>query len=288
MSGSLRAIRIPRLGGRLAYLPPTEDALTAGAMFDTRLFALHRDEHGHEINDKRAEFVPGKGYDMGSGLVTNVGVFAMSFDPFWSASLNLATLNLANQHAWGTGVSAAAVTDIQMGTLAAPTTTAAQAGTQTFVAGATAAVPKYQTVATITAGGSLAITEWGLHSSGTLTATTGSPLTAATATTATETGTALTASTASIRGQQQTIIKAGTTTVWGLIKSNSTSVMTLADNGTTGWWTVAASTAGSTPGNTETYTLLPVMWDRKVFSAINVVNLDTIQFTYQLTVNSGG
>lgn len=30
------------------------------------------------------------------------------------------------------------------------------------------------------------------------------------------------------------------------------------------------------------------MWDRKVFAAINVVNLDSIQFTYTLTINSGG
>jgi hypothetical protein len=30
------------------------------------------------------------------------------------------------------------------------------------------------------------------------------------------------------------------------------------------------------------------LWDRSVFSAINVVNTDSIQFTYTLTVNSGG
>jgi hypothetical protein len=30
------------------------------------------------------------------------------------------------------------------------------------------------------------------------------------------------------------------------------------------------------------------LWDRSVFSAINVVNGDSIQFTYTLTVNSGG
>jgi hypothetical protein len=32
----------------------------------------------------------------------------------------------------------------------------------------------------------------------------------------------------------------------------------------------------------------PVMWDHKVFSAINVVNGDSIQFTYTLTISSGG
>jgi hypothetical protein len=30
------------------------------------------------------------------------------------------------------------------------------------------------------------------------------------------------------------------------------------------------------------------MWDRRVFTAINVVSTDSIQFTYQLTVNAGG
>jgi hypothetical protein len=31
-----------------------------------------------------------------------------------------------------------------------------------------------------------------------------------------------------------------------------------------------------------------VLWDRSVFAAINVVNGDSIQFTYNLTVNAGG
>lgn len=32
----------------------------------------------------------------------------------------------------------------------------------------------------------------------------------------------------------------------------------------------------------------PTLWDRRVFTAINVVNNDSIEFTYTLTVNSGG
>ncbi len=287
MARPLRAIRVPRLGGRIAYLPREEQAITARMLFDTRLFALHRDRHGHPITDDQVgDFVPGLGYDLGSGLVTNVGVFAMANDPSWSASLNLATLFLANQHAWGTGATAAAVTDLTVQTLAAPTTTTAVAGTYSLVG--TAAVPKVQTVATITAGGTLAITEWGLHSLATLSATTGSPFTAATATSWTDTGSAQTASSASVRGLQQTIVKPGTTTVWGLNLSNTTHVGTLASVGGSGWWTVAADTAGSTPGNTETFSILPVLWDRKVFAAINVNNLDSIQFTYQLQINSGG
>jgi hypothetical protein len=48
------------------------------------------------------------------------------------------------------------------------------------------------------------------------------------------------------------------------------------------------SVIGSTPGGTEAYTLRPVMWDHKVFSAINVGSGDSIQFTYTLTISSGG
>jgi hypothetical protein len=56
------------------------------------------------------------------------------------------------------------------------------------------------------------------------------------------------------------------------------SVGTIAYTGTlaiTEWGLFSASTSGT-------------MWDRRVFSAINVVNGDSIQFTYTLTINAGG
>lgn len=43
----------------------------------------------------------------------------------------------------------------------------------------------------------------------------------------------------------------------------------------TEWGLFSASTAGT-------------MWDRKVFTAINVVSGDSIQFTYDLTITAGG
>lgn len=43
----------------------------------------------------------------------------------------------------------------------------------------------------------------------------------------------------------------------------------------TEWGLFSASTSGT-------------LWDRRVFSAINVVNGDSIQFTYTLTINAGG
>ena len=219
--------------------------------------------------------------NLGSGLVTNVGVLALANDFAWSAQLNLSTIGLANNHAWGIGTNAAAATDIALQTLSAPTTTTAVAGVQTLVSAAN--LQKYQTVATITAGGSLAITEWGLHSFITLTSATGSPFTAAGATSWTDTGSAQTASSATVRGLQQTIVVPGSTTVWGLNLSNTTHIGTIP-----AWYKVADGTAGSTPGNTETFVIKPVLWDHKVFSAINVNLNDTVQFSYLLTVTSGG
>lgn len=233
-----------------------------------------------------------QGYkDLGSGLVTNVGAMAIANDALTLASPSGARINtlfLANQHITGTGATAAAVLDHKIQTISANGGQTAVAGTQTFSTAGTMAVPVYKTVATVSYTGAEAVTEWGLFTSATMSATTGSPFTAATATTFTGTATPYTASSSTVQGLQQQIVVAGTTAVLGLISSNTTSVATLQNNGTAGWWTVAAMTAGSTPGNTETYTLRPIMWDRKVFSAVNVVNGDSIQFSYSLQITSGG
>jgi len=270
-----RSVRVP--GGRVLFTRDRGEALFADQFFSTNLTAVHRDSQGRII----------KAYDMGSGLVTNVGVLAMANDFAWSAQLNLSTLGTQNYHAWGTGVTAAAVTDFQLQTAAAPTTATAVTGTQSIIGSGTA--PKYQSVATITSGGTLAITEWGLFSLATLSSTTGTPFTATTATTWTDTGSAQTASSATVRGLQQTIVVPGTTTVWGLNASNTTHVGTLVANATpVGWFTQSSGAAGSTPGATEAFSIKPVMWDHRVFSVINLNSGDSIQFTYQLQINSGG
>lgn len=229
--------------------------------------------------------------DLGSGLVTDVGAIALANEAITLASPSGARINtlfLANQHFSGKGTTAAAATDYKIETISTNGGQTAVAGTQTTATSSTGAVPKYQTVATIAYTGTEAVTEWGLHTSSTRTSTTGSPFTAATATTWQDTGSAQTASSSTVQGLQQTIVEPGTTTVIGFNQSNTTHVATLWNNGTTGWWTRAAFAAGSTPGNTETFIIYPVMWDHKVFSAINVNNGDSIQFTYVLTVSSGG
>jgi len=69
--------------------------------------------------------------------------------------------------AWGTGVTAATVTDAALQTAAAPTATTAVTGTQTQQT-TTTTNDTYQVVATITAGGALAITEVGIFNQATL------------------------------------------------------------------------------------------------------------------------
>jgi hypothetical protein len=219
--------------------------------------------------------------DLGSGLVTNIGVLAMANDYAWSSSLNLATLNLANQHASGTGVTAAAATDFKLQTISTQGGQTPSAGTQSLVSSGTA--PSYRTVATLSYTGNEAVTEWGLFTSSSITSTTGSPFTAASGNSWTDTGSAQTASSTTVRGLQQTIVVPGTTAVWGLNLSNTTHVGTIS-----AWYNQSNGAAGSTPGNTETFTIRPVMWDHKVFSAINVISGDSIQFTYSIQINSGG
>ena len=256
--------------------------------------ALHSRGMAFGTNLKATLFHRGKyqgDVDLGSGLVTDWGAMALANEAVTLASPSGARINalfLSNYHASGTGVTAASAHDYKIQTISTSGGQTPVAGTQTFSTTGTAASPKLQTVATIAYTNTEAVTEWGLHTSGTLSSTTGTPFTNTTATTFTATGTPFTASSSTVQGLQQQIVEPGTTTVIGLIASNTTSVATLVNNGTTGWWTRAAGTAGSTPGTTEAYTLRPIMWDHKVFSAINVVNGDSIQFTYTLTVTPGG
>jgi hypothetical protein len=230
-------------------------------------------------------------YDLGSGLVTNVGVLAMANDFAWSPTNGPhGIIRTLKYHATGTGATAAAATDIKLQTASTQGGQTPVVGTQVLVSAAN--LQKYQSVATISYTGGEAVTEWGLlNYDSTLPAVTalsdatGSPFTAGSATSGTVTGTPLTASSASAMGQQMSIFErtSGTNLSWGLVTANTTSVITVP-----AWYLVSSGAAGQAPANTETYVIRPVMWDHKVFSAINVVSGDSIQFTYTLTINSGG
>jgi hypothetical protein len=100
--------------------------------------------------------------DLGSGLVTNIGVLAMANDFAWAApsGSSLATLKLSNNHATGTGATAAAATDFKLQTVSTNGGQTPVAGTQTLVSAANSQI--YRTAATIAYTGSEAVTEWGL------------------------------------------------------------------------------------------------------------------------------
>ena len=272
-------LRIPGLGRLLWSVDLGQAIGTMG--FQTHLMAEHRDPKGRPI----------KRYDLGSGLVTNVGVLALAND--FAQTVTNAPHNLFRSlkyHASGTGATAAAATDIKLQT---PSTVGGQtpvAGTQVLVSAAN--LQKYQSVATISYTNAEAVTEWGffaydssLPAVTNLSDATGSPFTAGGATSGTVTGTPLTASSATVQGQILSVFENtnGTCIDWGLVTSNTTSIVTVP-----AWYKTADGTVGSNPVNADTYVIRPVMWDHKVFGAINVANGDSIQFSYLLTCTAGG
>jgi len=282
------ALRLPGLGRFTFTRDPGEGQMLGREYFLSTLQAIHRDGDG-TILDVR---------ELGSGLVTDAGVLSLANDFAWpapsAAAINI--LRLANTHASGTGVTAAAVTDIKLHT---PSTAGGQtrvAGTQSLVQATTAGTgttgtQKYQSVATINYTGTEAVTEWGLFGNmgaiggAALTDATGSPFTAGSASTGTVTATPLTASSTTVQGQANCIIDNtnATRVSWGLVLSNTTSVLTVG-----AWYKTADGTAGTAPVNADTYVFRPVIWDHRVFAAINVNNGDSVQYTYQLQPNQGG
>ena len=218
--------------------------------------------------------------DLGSGLTTNVAALATANDWNWpNPTTAINVLKACNYHATGTGATAAAATDIQLQTADAVTP---QAGTQSLITAGNS--QKLQTVATLSGYGTEAVTEWGLFNSATLSVTTGTPATASSATSLTATGTPYTASSSSVQGQAQKVVvdTAASPNVWGLITGNTTSVLSVP-----AWYKKTDGTAGTTPGATDAFAIYALMYDHKVFAAINTTSGDTIQFTYQLTIASG-
>jgi hypothetical protein len=291
-SHPIHSMKVPGLG-RLAFTRDAgEAALFARGNFSSHLRAVHRDRTG-EILDVR---------DLGSGLVTNVGALALANDFLWltGQTIPLSVFFILKNHASGTGASAAAVTDIKLQTPSANGGQTMVTGVQTMIPGtnaggvttSTTGTNKFQSVATINYTGTETVSEWGLFGNlgaigGTaLSSSTGSPFTAGTGTTGTVTGTPLTASATGTQGQVLTVIEntGNATPHWGLITSNTTSVVTVP-----AWYKVSDSTAaGVTPANTNTFVFRPLLWDHRVFTGIGVNNGDSIQFTYQLIPNQGG
>lgn len=281
----VRTIRTPF--GRFAFTrDPGEASLFSTEAFRTHLQAVHRDGDGRLVN----------AYDLGSGVITAAGALAIANDFAWptsAATIALNTIRVCNNHATGTSSTAAALSDIALNTASTNGGQTMVAGVQTLQftsAGSLSGTnyPIYQTVATISYTGTETVTEWGLFSSlgaigGTaLSSSTGTPFTAGTATTGTVTGTPLTASANGTQGQTLTIIHntGNATPSWGLVTSNTTSVVTVP-----AWFAVSNAAAGANPANTNALVFRPLMLDHKVFTGIGVNNGDSIQFTYKLSVN---
>jgi hypothetical protein len=275
-------IKVPFLGRfGVCYEKRGEATHMGGLKFPTNLSLKHFDPRGRLIQEE----------DLGSGLTTNVGSLALATD--YAQTVTNAPHNLfrvMKYHASGTGATAAAATDIKLQT---PSTVGGQtpvAGTQVLVSAAN--LQKYQSVATIAYTGSESVTEWGifcydftLPAVTALTDATGSPFTAGAATTGTITGTGLTASSSTVQGQINSVFDNtnATRVSWGLVTSNTTSVVTVP-----AWYKTADGTAGTAPVNADTYVIRPVMFDHRVFTSVGVASGDSIQFTWTLTIASGG
>lgn len=278
-----RIIRIPGFGRiAIAHERNGEAKFYPGGLdFRTNLWLKHLDPRGRLIEQR----------DLGSGLTTNVGSLALAND-FVQIVTN-APHNLFRSmkyHASGTGSTAAAATDIKLQTPSANGGQTPVAGTQVLVSAAN--LQKYQSVATISYTGSETVAEWGifyydftLPAVTALTDATGSPFTAGSGTTGTITGTVLTASSTSVTGQIDSVIENtnATRVSWGLITSNTTSIVTVP-----AWYKTADGTAGTAPVNADTYVIRPIMFDHRIFTGVGVASGDSIQFTWTLTIASGG
>ena len=288
------AVKIPGIGlFGVAYEPQGEAEWYPGGMaFGTHLMARHLDSKGRLIDE----------YDLGSGAIPQMTVLAMASDyklPNVSAT-RVSAIGLANNHISGTGVTAAASTDYKIQTGATVLASVLpQAGVQSYswVATQTTTTTTYNSVATLTYNGTAAITEWALMTgvqNANAPPSTGTPSVSVTAGTpgtgtadveasGTVTATPLTASSTTIRGQTLQILEnTGATPGILLCTSNTTSVVT-------GPMWVSPTTGNQVaPTATGAIQWRDLMFDRKQFAAINVINGDSIAFTYQLTCTSGG
>lgn len=270
---------IPKFG-RFAYTrDPGEASLFMSSMISTHLGAIIRQPDGKIVDE----------IDLGSGLVTNVGVTALANDSNWQteAAEPINTLNVCKYINWGTGVTAAAATDYQLQTPAEN-----EAGKKENVA-ATSSVLKFAATgnAKIVITGKLeanlagptAITEWGLFSTKNLLGV-ATESEKSTATSLEGKAAAFTASAVKTRGEQNKIVWAEKAEeVYGLITSSTTTVVNIP-----GWVKAKAAEAGATPEAKAKYKILPVMWDHRVFAAINVEKGNQIEFPYELEIKSGG
>ena len=273
----LYGLRLPGIGRILLTRDQGTGEILASQAFQTHLSGIHRGPDG------RVKGV----YNFGSGKVTNAGVNLLANDALWvAAATPFATLSSCNFQAIGTGTTADAAADYylqtpQGATNLSGTTNGYMTGTLTTVA------PNIvQSVATFTATGAIAVTEWAITMSNAANfsrTATGTP----TATTLPDSGAALTTTGNGLKGWtaeiSATAVNTPTTTAMLLVTSNTATALT----GAMGWWTLANASA-STPGANPAYVVYPTAFDHRVFSVVNLANGDSFQTTWKLTIQSGG
>jgi hypothetical protein len=289
----VRSIGIPGLG-RFAHTRDNGEAdLFTTRMFSTSLGAILR---APDVSI-RGRVRPGPildEFDLGSGKVTNIGVTALANDSNWTAETAepLNTFEVQKFINWGTGATAAEAYNWKLQTQAEN-----ESGKKEAVAASSSVLKWFGTgnakiiiTGTLEANlaGPTAITEWGLFSAAKTEGTTPKAATSTSGTSLTDTtklpapGTE--ASGAKKRGAQQYVMWAEKTeSVYGLILKNTTEEVTIP-----GWVKNAEAATGTTPEATTKYVIYPVMWDHRVFAAINVEKGNKIEFPYELEIKSGG
>jgi hypothetical protein len=272
-------LRLPN--GRLLWTPDRGSSLRPADMF----FQSHLEA---ELIRKDGAT---KHYDLGSGLVTNVGVNMLANDPTWvAAGTPFSTLSSMLYVSTGTGATADAAGDYWLQTQG----THFSGGTNNYYTGTISLVAPniWKNVATVTYNGTETVTEWVLVMSNAANFSRTSAGAAPTQTTFTDTGATFTTSGNGLKGWTIEIassaVNTPTTTAQALVTSNSATVLTLAPGpDSTHWWSLANASVAA-PGATVAYVVYPTAFDHKHFTGIGVNSGDSIQFTYQLTINSGG
>lgn len=265
-------------GGSALHLP-------GGMSIGSKLCAKHIDGDGKIVNE----------YDFGSGKVTEALVVALAKD--WVGTTNNKAAPILTQLKYmysGTGATAEQAYDYGLQT---PINIASGSITPTLAVAATSNNTSLQWVGTIAYTGTNAVTEWGLFSinqsgsqynnasAGTFSATTITPTTNPAWTANIWAGYVAVSGASSGTANQTGAYNAA------FIESNTSTALTIAQatNDGISYWSVGSNAgAGSTPATNARFDIWPFMADHKTFAAINVINGDSIQFTYTLTVNSGG
>lgn len=255
-------------------------------------FVSHTRLAGHlEAYRFNAVGVPVAYYDEGWGTVTNWGTTSLANDSQWAApsGASICTLCTEKVMATGTGQTASAATDykLQTGDGITPAT-----ATYTIGSSTTPGSANEKLVGTINYTGSEAVGEWGLFNSSTLstnftTSANGSNNTAVFS------AATFTASSSTVQGQEQGLADDTTLSCNSLIVSNTTTTLTVGfGSATTQWYTdgnttTCNSSSHTFPQNGDTVAIRALMLDHLVFSPINVINGDSIQFTFTLSLPAG-